>query len=101
MGQFQDSMYRDTPAIIRDVTAAQFAAQKNNAPPNNGLLLRVDGAAIYSWNGTEWVTQVSSAVNGVSNAIEIRAGSQLIIIGAGLPSDSDGRPDGTIYIRRS
>lgn len=65
MSQLQDSMFNDSPAIIRSVTASQFAAQKVNPPSIPGLIYNVDGS-LYSWNGIEWVGQVTSLTDPVT-----------------------------------
>lgn len=57
MGQLQDTMYREYPLVVRDVTAAQYAVQSLNAPINPGISYRVDGATTYRWDGGAWVPQ--------------------------------------------
>lgn len=45
MSQLTDSMYQDRRAVIRDVTQAQFDAQRGNYKPD--VIYRVDGVAMY------------------------------------------------------
>jgi hypothetical protein len=55
MGQLQETMFREYPFVVRDVTAAQFAVLSASAPQNPGVMYRVDGAFVYRYNGTTWV----------------------------------------------
>lgn len=80
MGQFQDTIYHEHPVVIRDVTAAQFAAQAVGAPKNPGVRYRVDGGAEYQWNGSAWVAMVT-AQQSVTGRIEFTPG---VITGLGL-----------------
>jgi peptidoglycan/xylan/chitin deacetylase (PgdA/CDA1 family) len=75
MSQLQNTMYRDTPAIVRDVSATQFAAQRVNAPDQPGVIYRVDGA-LYSWNGSAWVGQVTAQTDPVTGGVSLVAGGQ-------------------------
>lgn len=69
MGQFQDTIFHEHPVVIRDVTAAQFAAQAVGAPKNPGIRYRVDGGAEYQWNGSAWVAMVT-AQQSVTGGVE-------------------------------
>jgi hypothetical protein len=48
------NLYADHPAIIRDVTAAEFALHRTEAPAHSGILYRVDGKTFYGWDGGIW-----------------------------------------------
>lgn len=100
MGQLQDTMYKENSVVIRDVSSSQFAILSGSPPQHPGIRYRVDGVSEYCWNGSSWISFVSSSEAAVSGDIEIRTGDQLIVIGSVAPSDADGRPDGTIYIQK-
>lgn len=64
MGQLQDTMYKDTPMVIRDVTAAQFAAQRANT--DKRIIYRV-GGVLYTpqpSGGHLPLTQLATDANG-------------------------------------
>jgi hypothetical protein len=64
MSQLQDTMYRDTPMVIRDVTAQQFAVQSVNT--NQGIIFRVDGVLYVPQptGGYRAMPQISTDANG-------------------------------------
>lgn len=77
----QDTMYKNTPAVIRDVTAAQFAVQRLQAPSQaqSGIIYRVDGQSMYYWNGSAWVGGVT--------AVEASTGViTLSVVGQSMPA---------------
>lgn len=45
----------DHPAVIRDMTGAEFALHAGQEPEHPGILYRVDATALYRWNGSAWV----------------------------------------------
>lgn len=62
-------MYRDHPAIIRDVSAAEFAVRDGEAPEHPGIAYRVDdGLALYRYNGTAWVATPEVGVSGTASS---------------------------------
>lgn len=54
MGQLQDSLYRDFPHVIRQVTQAQFLAQTNGPPEHPGITYRVDGKSLMGYVDGQW-----------------------------------------------
>lgn len=89
MGTAQDLMYRDHPAIIREVTASQFALQRLNPPKDPGLLYRVDGA-LWHWDGEQWVGQVSAASNPLTGGIGLSVGGRPDVAAAAVAAVSAG-----------
>lgn len=62
MTQILGRQYADFPAIIRDVTAAEFAIHSTEAPAHSGIMYRVDDVTLYRWNGSAWISVDSTAV---------------------------------------
>lgn len=57
----QGLQHTDYPAIIRNVTAAEYALHSTEAPAHPGIMYRVDDTALYRWNGTTWVAFAAPA----------------------------------------
>lgn len=55
--------HRDTPAVIRDISATEFALHSDEAPTSDGVIYRVDGV-IYHWTGTEWQSHAGASLSG-------------------------------------
>lgn len=72
MGQYENNLYTESMMVVRDVTAAQWEAQKQNAPKHSGITYRVDGTAEYRWNGSAWEGMVKASANS-TGVIVIRA----------------------------
>jgi hypothetical protein len=60
-------MYRDYPAVIRDLSATEFDIRNDEAPEHPGIIYRVDGAQ-YRWSGTTWVATPSVGVSGTASS---------------------------------
>jgi hypothetical protein len=60
-------LYRDYPAVIRDLSATEFDIRNDEAPEHPGIIYRVDGAQ-YRWSGTAWVATPSIGVSGTASS---------------------------------
>jgi hypothetical protein len=60
-------LYRDYPAVIRDLSATEFEIRNDEAPEHPGIIYRVDGAQ-YRWSGTAWVATPSIGVSGTASS---------------------------------
>lgn len=101
MGQFQDTMYKEYPLVIRDVTAAQFAVQAVGAPSHPGIMYRVNGGPVYQWNGSAWAGVVF-AVPTQNGAFNLIAGGDDVLRaameGSGVAPLSDFSPTGLLSV---
>lgn len=61
------------------------------------LLIRHGFPHVVAEGFKHMVTAETDPVNG---DVSVLTGQSLLVIGDGAPSNSDGRPDGTIYIQR-
>jgi hypothetical protein len=58
--------YREYPMVIRDISAVEFDIRDAEAPEHPGVIYRVDGATLYHWNGTAWVSAPDVVLSGTA-----------------------------------
>lgn len=103
MSQLTDSMYQDRRAVIRDVTQAQFDAQRGNYQPN--VIYRVDGGAMWMPVSGEHVSAVTATRNASGAVVGLSAGGEVITTllqpGSDINSAINSLPETGGYIKLS